>query len=202
MYARNFLVGMAIAVASLTSAFATAAEATTNLVQNPGFESGSGVGWSNDPGFNVGSGFGPESGNLMAETGCSPNPTLPCQIYQVLPTVAGQTYTLTYGFNPGPGEDQFSGYDYVRLQVEWDGAVIDDLGGGPFGWTDHTITGLVAASSATTLRFRGYAAVMSGLDNVSVTAIPEPASWAMMMCGLALAGGALRRRRATTVVVS
>lgn len=40
----------------------------------------------------------------------------------------------------------------------------------------------------------------TGLDNISLTplaAIPEPASWAMMVCGLALAGSAMRRRKAS-----
>ncbi|HEV2569873.1 PEPxxWA-CTERM sorting domain-containing protein [Sphingomonas sp.] len=34
----------------------------------------------------------------------------------------------------------------------------------------------------------------TGLDNVSITAVPEPASWAMMIGGFAFAGAALRRR--------
>lgn len=206
MCTRRFQVGAAIAVASLSIALATSAKAATNLVQNPGFELGTGNGWSNNPGWGVGpGGYGlvPEDGNLIATNGCSPNPTLPCEISQVLPTLTGQTYKLTFGFNPGAGEDQFAGYDYVRLQVEWDGVVIDDLGGGPLGWTDHTITGLVASSDATSLTFRGYAAVMSGIDNVSVTessaAIPEPASWALMITGFGLAGAVLRQRRTTTV---
>lgn len=33
------------------------------------------------------------------------------------------------------------------------------------------------------------------IDNVSLAAIPEPASWAMMIAGFGLVGGALRRRR-------
>lgn len=36
------------------------------------------------------------------------------------------------------------------------------------------------------------------LDNVLLTAVPEPASWAMMIVGFGLAGGAMRRRRAMT----
>lgn len=34
----------------------------------------------------------------------------------------------------------------------------------------------------------------TGLDNVGITAVPEPATWAMMIGGFALAGAAMRRR--------
>jgi hypothetical protein len=34
-------------------------------------------------------------------------------------------------------------------------------------------------------------------DTVTITAVPEPATWAMMISGFGLAGAALRRRRAT-----
>ncbi len=33
------------------------------------------------------------------------------------------------------------------------------------------------------------------VDNVSITAVPEPATWALMISGFGLAGAALRRRR-------
>ncbi|MGL4541450.1 MAG: PEPxxWA-CTERM sorting domain-containing protein, partial [Polymorphobacter sp.] len=33
------------------------------------------------------------------------------------------------------------------------------------------------------------------LDNVSVTAVPEPASWALLIGGFGLVGSALRRAR-------
>jgi hypothetical protein len=37
-------------------------------------------------------------------------------------------------------------------------------------------------------------------DIVGITAVPEPAAWALMIGGLGMAGGMLRRRRATRVV--
>lgn len=33
------------------------------------------------------------------------------------------------------------------------------------------------------------------IDNVSLTVVPEPASWAMMIAGFGIVGGAMRRRR-------
>jgi hypothetical protein len=34
-----------------------------------------------------------------------------------------------------------------------------------------------------------------GIDNVSVTGVPEPASWALMILGFGAGGAMLRRRR-------
>jgi len=69
------------------------------------------------------------------------------------------------------------------------------------GW--ETISADVALGAGTyTFRFaetdnQGF--FQAGLDNVSVIGggVPEPASWAMMLGGFGLVGGAMRRRRAT-----
>lgn len=45
------------------------------------------------------------------------------------------------------------------------------------------------------LRFRSSGNAFE-FDNVAIMAVPEPASWALMIGGFALAGGALRQRRA------
>ena len=37
------------------------------------------------------------------------------------------------------------------------------------------------------------------IDNLAISAVPEPATWGMMMLGLGLAGVSLRRRKASTV---
>jgi len=48
----------------------------------------------------------------------------------------------------------------------------------------------VPSSSAT-------AATYSGTATFSATAVPEPAAWGMMIAGLGLIGGVMRRRRDT-----
>ncbi|MDY0056418.1 MAG: laminin B domain-containing protein [Methyloversatilis sp.] len=86
------------------------------------------------------------------------------------------------------------------------------------GWTDFTVSlseggwrvGGLAGSFATAaqmqsvlgdlqrLRIRGEyisgVVETTALDNVSITAVPEPASWALMLSGAALVAAAARRR--------
>ena len=41
----------------------------------------------------------------------------------------------------------------------------------------------------------------TGIDNLTITAVPEPATWALMIGGAGLIGGAMRRRRRATMAV-
>jgi hypothetical protein len=47
------------------------------------------------------------------------------------------------------------------------------------------------------VQFQGFGSVGYGplLDNVVVTQVPEPATWAMLIAGFGLVGSAMRRRR-------
>ena len=40
------------------------------------------------------------------------------------------------------------------------------------------------------------------LDNVSISAVPETATWAMMILGFGVVGGAVRRRRSTALATA
>lgn len=53
----------------------------------------------------------------------------------------------------------------------------------------NRITGVTLASSQNSFE----------IDNLATSAVPEPAAWVMMIGGLALVGGAQRRRRSTVV---
>ena len=46
----------------------------------------------------------------------------------------------------------------------------------------------------------GFAQGNVSIDNVSVTAVPEPAAWAMMVGGFGMIGAAMRRRQRSTSV--
>lgn len=79
-------------------------------------------------------------------------------------------------------------------------------------WVQYSLSGVVGASGSLRVQFEGdsssYARGAPGLDNVTLTAnyvngaVPEPASWAMMIAGMTVAGAALRRRRQQLVHAS
>jgi hypothetical protein len=70
---------------------------------------------------------------------------------------------------------------------------------GPFG-SESNFSGLVHLSAGSTFDFRvnragDYYYDSTGLS-ASITAVPEPATWAMMIIGFGAAGSMIRRRRA------
>lgn len=111
--------------------------------------------------------------------------------------VAGQLYTLSFDSvaRPGYGADPFT--------VTYNGNVLGTYTPGA-GWSTYTVSFTGAANqdlifSAT--RIDGDHA--SGLDNVTVAAVPEPTTWAMMIVGfLGLGFMAYRRRPAGRIRVA
>jgi hypothetical protein len=78
------------------------------------------------------------------------------------------------------------------------GSVLQNVAGGPSGNNWMHYTGLVNLSGATTLTFSAVGASNSyggSLDNVSVTAVPEPETYALMLAGLGFVGFVARRRK-------
>ena len=74
-------------------------------------------------------------------------------------------------------------------------------GGGPWEKQSAVFT---ATSTSQVLSFLaigtpGGQPPISMLDGVSLSAVPEPASWAMLIMGFGLVGAAARRRRVTAV---
>ena len=187
---KNYL--LAAALLAVTTPALAIPSGPVNLVTNGGFEDADhGWGFPED-GYHIVGGTGDMTayrGSMMAASGCYDS--FACPIGQVLDTVVGRRYRISFAFNPGAGADDGGGNTVVTFGNT---RLVDLVGGAP-GWTRHRFTA-VATDVDTTLQFFGYQNNgASGIDDVSVTAaVPEPATWAMMLGGFGLAGAALRRR--------
>ena len=176
---------------ALATAFASTGAQAANLVVNGGFETGDFTGWTANPvSYPMYLVTSPvNSGQYAAQiAGYAYGPDT---LEQDFTDVAGQSYVLS-----------FSRWQDVAtpngLAVTWNGATV-------FSETDVLVSGYqqfslrVTGTGSDALVFGAYNdPAFTYLDDVSLTAVPEPATWALMIGGLGLAGLALRRRRATT----
>lgn len=121
-------------------------------------------------------------------------------ISQSIDTVAGQLYTLKFWYS----HNLFSG----PLTAEADFS-IDGLSGtvahssgtnSNLDWRLY-LGNFTASGASATLNFtntQGGSNEGVFLDGVSVMAVPEPSTWAMLILGFGLLGGAMRRRTRIT----
>ena len=170
----------------------------TNIVSNPGFETGSLSGWTSigSSGWLV-SAATTDSGTYSARTpcggsGCISNPN--AGLYQDLPTVNGQSYAFSFWYTNTGGSPN-------ELQVLWGGVVVDDLINQPGDavWR-QVILNETATSTTTRIQFNGRNDPVSVfIDDVSVAAngagVPEPSTLALTGLGALLAGLYRKRRK-------
>ncbi|MFM9836155.1 MAG: PEP-CTERM sorting domain-containing protein [Methylophilaceae bacterium] len=123
-------------------------------------------------------------------------------ISQDLVTVAGQSYDLSFYYSPRLGVNSESNpIDVFLNDVLLGTANGDGTGNTDNVWQLFTFNFIGAEGTTTTnLRFSasGISDSLGGsLDDVSVTAVPESETYAMMLAGIGVMGAVARRKQKT-----
>jgi len=218
-------------ILALAAAIASPAAAAVNLVTNGGFEApattpGSFIlvnGGSSFTGWNVlgsgtnvllinktyseGSGslvFNSNSGDAWIDLSGTSNQGPTSGISQVVATGTG-AHTLSFFVGNATGRPDYAGVSSLKLSINGgptQSFINSDVTPNAMNWKPFSVNFL--ATGATTIAFTngnvGDNAL--GLDDVSISAVPEPASWAMLIGGFGLTGAAMRRRRRVTAVLA
>ena len=205
---KQWLAGMALVA---LSPFAAAAP---NLITNGSFESngadfisgsfttfaaGSGalLGWDITTGSVdlINTHWQPSHGNYSLDLSGGSDGT----IAQSFATVIGQKYVVSFDMAGNP--DDTDALKYLQVGLSQQPIYTFDTTGksrADMGWTTKSFV-FQAVSTQSTLHFAGLQDSPYGvaLDNVSVSAVPEPETFAMLLAGLGLIGAAARRKRQT-----
>ena len=124
-------------------------------------------------------------------------------ISQVLDTAVGQSYKVSFFVSRNPDGGLTPRYGFVDT-----GGTATQFAFGNGGssrqdmaWEERTYN-FVATSTSTTLTFTADPSTSASfygaaLDSVSISAVPEPATWGFMILGFGMVGGAMRRRSQT-----
>lgn len=119
-------------------------------------------------------------------------------IAQSFATTAGQAYNLSFWYSPRAGVASSSNGISAFLNGDEE-VTLSGNGTNHNGnvWANFNTTFIAGPGSVTSLAFLavGTSDGLGGsLDNVSVTAVPEPETYALLLGGLALVGFSARRR--------
>jgi hypothetical protein len=185
--------GLELAAGAALAFGATQASAA-ELVQNGGFETGNFAGWtqSGNTGSTTVSSLAGNASTFGARLG--PVGSIGT-LTQMLNTVANQTYTISFDLR-NLRADAFNSF-----QVLFGGVQIYASGAGGFPASYLTFNGFTGTSTgaqtALVFNFRQDPSYYL-LDNVSVqglAAVPEPATWMMLLLGFGMVGSVMRSRR-------
>lgn len=196
------------AVAALQAVPASAA-----VITNGSFENGTlsnpfstvGTGGTNITGWSVTSGTVDYIGNLWQHQDGTRSVDLAGNsigaLAQTFATVIGETYSVAFyiarnpdgGLLPRTGTVQATGSAAQALFYNNGASTRSNM-----GWLLNLYQ-FTATSNSTTLTFSADATSQGlyglALDNVSISSVPESATWCMMLAGFGLMGFALRRRK-------
>ena len=193
--------------------FLSGTVSAANIVNNPGFETGDFTGWTTHictgactfQAFFVASGVG-QASTFAADTACVGvaclDPITGDWLSQVLTTTAATSYTFSFWTNPGTSANSPT----VEADVYWNGVQVGGFVNEPAGYSQFTISGLVATGSTSVLEITArHDPADLFIDNICVSStgdcgavvagVPEPFSFALTGFGLAAVGFARFRRR-------
>ena len=203
-------------VATLT--VAGAASAAVNLVQNGGFKDGLTPAGGNFQTVGLSSGIIPAWDVLAGDVdwikgywessdgdgySVDMDGTTQGSIAQSITTVIGRKYNFTFDMsgNPdaGQGTDNLAVFANGLLSPVATYTVGAANNRSNMLWSQRAYA-FIATSTTTQIGFQSLntdsCCFGAAIDNVSVTAVPEPGTWALMIIGFGGAGVLLRRRRA------
>jgi len=169
------------------------AMADWTVVDGPGFD---GVAWlPNGNGYGLSTPFGNDFLDLTGYNDQQPY----FGVTQTITTTPGKSYTLTFDLGVDQVGGLFTGPVGVTASAGSTSGTFNNYNPAGTGniWQSFSLN-FTASSAATAITIQGLQGDQYiGLDNVAVTgsAVPEPATWAMMLVGFGGLGAAMRSRR-------